>query len=194
MMIDEIRTFTYLPLACDRDKQNHEELRESWDGYRCCDVLELFVSNEDQVDGTDYIWDGDWECWMDRITPVQMTLGWDARTYLVEILKQAGFEPTYEIGRLGESTILYYDHVPTIEAYKTAIATIPVDNMENPQDRTRFDEVIRATLELADRQQRGLVFAWAWGFDYEVNGHHLDYPEIRAGLKKHGLKFFTRHA
>lgn len=192
-MIDKIRTFTYLLLACDRDQKNHAELRASWDGHGCSDILELFLEGEEQVAETDDIGDGELEYWTDRVAPVQMALGWDVRAYLVAVLKQAGFEPTSEIGRPEESAILYYEHVPTTEAYNIATASTPVGYIENAQDKERFDEVLRVTLELVRKQQRGLIFAWAWGFDYEIDGQHLNHPEIRAGLEKHGLKFFTRH-
>jgi hypothetical protein len=183
MKVKEEKTFAYVLLACSWSKDFESQLSDWYYG----DIIEAFVESEDQARTSEHLWAFGWEKLMARIAPVQLTLGWDPRPYVISIFHEANIEPYYRLGYLEErDNILYFDQLPPEQILLSATAGI----VPNPPDKIRFDEVLLSTIELARSLNRGLLFIGGWGWYYD-----MDIPrEVESVLRQTGMQFFTRHA
>ena len=59
------------------------------------DFVECSMETEDQADEPSAVWAYDLDYEMSRIAPVQLTLGWNPRPTLLQVLEQAGTEPPF---------------------------------------------------------------------------------------------------
>ncbi|MCS3918013.1 hypothetical protein Q2T83_16020 [Fervidibacter sacchari] len=179
----ERKTFVYLLLACSWSRDLESQLSDWYYG----DIIEAFIESEDQARRPEDLWAFGWEEFMARITPVQLTLGWDPRPYIISIFANANIEPYYRLGYFEEhDNILYFDKLPPKWILPSATAGI----VPNPPDKIRFDKVLLSTIELARSLNRGLLFIGGWGWDYD-----MDIPrEVEPILRQAGMQFFTRHA
>lgn len=179
--MEKERTFAYLLLACKWSDEFKSEISDWYFG----DIIEAFSEGEDQADCPEDIWSFEWEGFMDRVAPVQLTLGWDPRLYLVSLFKGEGIEPYFATGYADEpNNIICFDRLPDGLVFSGEAEKIP-----NPTDRERFDEVLRQTMEMARSQNRSLLFIGGWGWYYE-----MEVPSDRKTiLQQAGLKFVNRH-
>ena len=194
--MSEQETFAYAILSCSRMDAIHSEIRADWSDSGCSDIVECFISLEDQADAGGEIWPFDWDEFMDRVAPAQLTLGWDPRKYLLEVLQKIEILPSYQAGNHDGSNyghIIYFDQLPCQEDIALVANSAMTEQITNPSDRTRFIDVLTSTVDLANSQNRGLLFVGCWGFDYQIDAQYLDDKEVKLALERHGMKFFTRH-
>ena len=134
---------------------------------------------------------------MDRVAPAQLTVGWDPRKYLLEVLHQVDIQPSYQTGYYDNNSnygdIIYFDQLPSQEDITSLASSVTAEQLTNLSDRTRFVDVLTSTIELANSQNRGLLFIGCWGWDYQIDAQYLDDEEVKLALERHGMKFFTRH-
>lgn len=195
--MNEQETFAYMLLSCSQSIRIHNEILADWSEESCSDILEIFCSLEGQSDIVDTIWPFDWEDSMDRIAPVQLTLSWDPRRYLLEIWQQAGHQVLYQVGNNGFPSyfpIIYLGIPPSQDTLAPLLSSVSVEGIINPVDKVRFDDVLIATVELAQTQNRGILFIGDWGFDYKIDAEYLNDEAIKNALIRNGMKFLTRHA
>lgn len=192
--MSELRTFAYTILSCSRSEIIHEEIRGEWLEYNG-DVIEAFLSLEGQADAVDNIWPFDWDEFMSRVAPVQLTQDWNPLSYLLALYAHLNITPSYQTKSDDEGNkgyTLYFDHLPTSQSVIDAVDS-SVIRLHNSIDQERFFNVLIASIVLARKEDRGILFMGDWGWDYHVDAAQID-DEVKTGLSKHGLEFLTRHA
>lgn len=159
-----IPEFAYLLLTCDRT----EARMFDWQEWSCIDILAAFIEVENQAISGDGLWTLDWEHCMDRISPVQVSIGWDPRPYLVEVFDNCQITPLYKADGYGEDekdAFIYFDEIPEILLMKDIIdsASLDISQIKNIKDKKRFDQILMYSADLARQQNRGLLFIGEWG-------------------------------
>jgi hypothetical protein len=201
--MEEPETFAYLLLSCIWSPEWEEEVS----GWYYGDLIEVVAESEDQAAEPTQLWLDEWKVYSDRITPVQLTLGWDVRPYLLATFSEYGVTPgfrSYDATFGDRDNILYFDHpLPSLEnANQIEVGQFALDldisppapllpeQMVHPADKNRFDAVLNATAELARRQDRGLLFVGGWGWYYE-----MVVPAVtKSVMRQAGWIFTDRHA
>lgn len=195
-------TFAYLLAACSQQECVHEDIQEEFSRGNSSGIIEMCVCLEAQYDSVNCLWPSDWEVSMSRLAPVQMTQSWDCRPYLLRLFEHCGIYPTYQRDfanfldppteeQLGH--IIFFAEMPTKDVLSHAAQSTNA-TVINPKDKDRFDKVLAATIDLARQEERGVLFIGHWGWDYQKDEEHLQYPEVQSALSLSGMKFLTRHA
>ena len=182
--MSEEKTFAYMVLSCNQDIVATGDIVDFYWG----DFIECFMESEDQAEEPSGLWAFDMENEVDRIAPVQLTLGWDARPALLQIFECVGIQPEFKGGAYDEINFLVFS------APITPLPWISLSPQEtpNPSDFQRFKEIIDATVEQAKAQARKLLFVGGWGFSYDIDSEHLS--DAAPVLHQAGMKFLNRHA
>jgi hypothetical protein len=201
--MEEIETFAYLLLSCAWSPEWEEE----FSGWYYGDVIEVVAESEDQAEEPAQLWWKEWQAFSDRVAPVQLTLGWDVRPYLLAIFSKYSIIPSfrsYDATFGDRDNILYFDtplpsleNVNQIEVRQMEFdldippsAPLLPEKMVYAADKDRFDAVLDATIDLARRQDRGLLFVGGWGWYYDMAVPAVTKPVMQQA----GWVFIDRHA
>ena len=176
------KTFAYMLLSCDWRDGLRGEFRDWYYG----DIIEGFSEGEDQAESPEDLWSFGWEKFMNRVAPVQLTLGFDVRRPILESFKSIGVEPFFRTGYFNEpDNVLVFeigDTEPRLDAGGYSAA-------KNPSDVDRLVKVLRSTITIARREGRSLLFVGGWGWYYD-----MEIPlSVQELIRRCGMEFVNRH-
>jgi hypothetical protein len=175
------KTFAYMLLSCDWRDDFREALRDWYYG----DIIEAFSEGEDQAESPEELWSFGWEAFMNRVAPVQLTLGFDVRRPILESFKSIGVEPFFRAGGFKQPDNIF--------AFEVGDAEPRIDprehSSENPFDVDRLAKVLRSTISIARHEARSLLLVggWGWYYDMEIP---LNVQEL---IRDSGMEFANRH-
>jgi hypothetical protein len=176
-------TFAYVLLACPWSPEIESEVA----GWYYGDIIEGFISAEDQATSPESLWWFGWENILARVSPVQLVYRWDPRSFVLSALRDAGFGPLL-VGAAtwSEANIMYFSRVMPV----TDQSQIPAEAAPLPQDELRLDMILAETLHLALRREQGILFVGGWGWSYEKD----QIVSTQSVLRSAGMMLTTRHA
>lgn len=180
-MVDN-ETYAYTVFSCNWNQEMASEFGDWYWG----DFIEACMEAEEQAKRPIEVWTYELQYGMERVAPVQVTLGWDPHEILRKIFSAIGINPLFQKGDAGEINWLVYPCPNTpLNCQEQQPSNIP-----NPSDFHRFKQVLETTIALSKKQNQCLLFVGGQGFSYE---HDEFWEEVAPVLKEAGMKFLDRH-